>query len=348
MKLNARKYNKEIQEFQSVILNPTLSDKMKPLFYDYFKTIVTTKDGSRNYFLQQAAIFDLLEAKEKDILNIGCGFGLGLICFALLGCRKAYGIDISGEMTEGFRTLLREFPQLNIKAEKGDFLLTDYSSSSYDVVILQEAISHIRDTSLLLDKIQHILRPGGILYISDGNNDLFLLSRIQSRREWKRAEHGPIREHMARHGREVDKLCFFEARISILHQLCPSLDDKTLKLIARKTQGMYGEQITKAAEEFMTTGKICQKASFPYRNPYTGEFPELGFNPLKLTKDLQGRGFRCRFTAPPWAYAGVPPGTPYAKVFIARVLSPILRKFPSILPPFVTPSFHIVAIKDLV
>ena len=115
MKVNAERYHKNIEELQEVILNPTFRDEMEPLFWDYFKSTVTTEEGIRNYFLQSAVISEFLHInKGKEILDIGCGFGLGLICFALLGCRKAYGIDISGEMLEGFRTLLREFPQLNM------------------------------------------------------------------------------------------------------------------------------------------------------------------------------------------------------------------------------------------
>ncbi|MBT9132994.1 MAG: 27-O-demethylrifamycin SV methyltransferase [Firmicutes bacterium] len=342
-------YTGEIEELRKVILDPALRGRMKPLFWDYFKSTVTTEEGIRNYFLQSAAISQFLHiSKEKEVLDIACGFGLRLICLTLLGCRKAIGIDISGEMIEGFRVLLREFPSLDIEAEKGDFLLADYPPSSFDVVILSEAISHIRDTQLLLDKIQHVLRPGGILYISDGNNDMFLLSRIRSRRDWKRSEHGPISEDMAKHGREVDKLCFFEARMKIIKELYPSLDGRTLKLTARKTQGMYGEEITKAVEGFMTTGKISQKASFPYRNPHTGEFPELGFNPFRLAKDLRRRGFQCRFVPPPWVYVGVPPGVSRPKAIAARVALPVLSKSPSFLLPFLSFGFCIVAVKELI
>jgi 2-polyprenyl-3-methyl-5-hydroxy-6-metoxy-1,4-benzoquinol methylase len=210
------RYRKEIEELENAILNSNLRKQMKPLFYDYFQSSVTTKEGIKNYFMQNAAIFELLNAKEKDILEVGCGFGLRLICMALMGARKIAGIDISEEMIESFQKLIKRFPQLDLKAKRGDFLLIDYPPSSFDVVLLVEAISHIRDTQLLLDKIRDVLCPSGILYIHDGNNDLFLPSRIRSRRDWRKAERGPIDESMARHGREVDKFCFFEARMKII------------------------------------------------------------------------------------------------------------------------------------
>lgn len=352
MRLNTEEYYKEIQELQNVIFNPALKEKMKPLFWDYFEpmvtTNVTTKEGIKLYFLQNAVISELLETKGKKILDVGCGFGLRLICLALLGSRKAIGIDISGEMIEGFQILSREFPHLRIENKEEDFLYTDYPPSSFDVVILEESISHIRDTQLLLDKIQHVLCPRGILYISDANNDLFLPNRIRSRRIWRRSEYGPIDENMAKHGRKVDKLPFFEARIKIIEECYPSLDTEMVKVIARKTQGLWGEEIAKAVNEFLATGEIYQKASFPWRNPYTGEFPELGFNPFRLIKDLRGRGFRCRLVPPPWAYTGLIKTTnfPRWKFYIANLLPSVLRKSPQTLLPFLSPSFHITAIKE--
>ena len=235
MIINAEEYHAEIERLQNVILNPALLQKMKPLFPVYFRSTVTCKEGVRNYFLENLVISNYLETRGKDILEVGCGFGLRLICLALLGSQRAVGIDISEEMIQGFQTLLREFPDLPIKAEMGDFLLTSYPPSSFDRVILVESISHIRDTDLLLYKIKQVLRPRGVLYISDGNNDLCLTARIGSRKDWRRSEYGPIAESEAQHGREVDRLCFFDARVKIIRSIHPSLDDTTVAIIAKKS-----------------------------------------------------------------------------------------------------------------
>lgn len=346
MKINAEKYYGEIHKFEDGILDPIFREKMKPLFYHYFRTNVTTKEGLRNYFLWNAVITELLGIKGKEVLDIGCGTGLRLICLALLGSKRAVGIDISEEMIGCAQILLCEFPRLDIEVRRGDFLLTDCCPSSFDVVILIEAISHIRDSQLLLDKIYHVLRPGGSLYISDGNNDLFLSTRIRSRMAWRRAEYGPIDANEAEYGREIDRLSYFEARMKIIKEHYPSLDDRTLKLVARKTQGMWGEEIAKASDEFVTTGKICQKGSFRWRNPYNGEFPELGFNPLSLSRHLRRRGFHVQFVPTPWAYVGIPPGSSRTIHIAHRVASPILKVCPKFLLPFLSPFFNILAIKE--
>lgn len=339
---------KRFEILENVILNSNLKTYMKPLFYYYFKSSIATKEELKNYFMHNAVIFKLLNAKEKDILEVGCGFGLNLICISLMGARKVVGIDISKEMIEGFQKLIKRFPKLDIEAKMGDFLLTEYPPSSFDAIFLVEAISHIRDTHFLLDKIKDVLRPNGVLYISDGNNDFFVPSRIRARIDWKKAEKGPIDENTTKYGRKVDKLCFFDARVKIIRNVLKGyakseLDDRMLKLIAKKTQGMWGEEINKATKEFIITGKIKSKASFPYRNPYTGEFPEMGFNPFKLINELSRKGFQCRFVPPAAVYITSNIGL---NKYILSLLSPILRNSPQFLLPLLCPSFQIIATKE--
>jgi len=321
---------------------------MPPLFFDYFGQAVTTREGVKGYFDDTATMLRMLrlsEFEKKEVLDIGCGFGLRTICISLLGCKSCLGADISSEMTSGFQILLKKFPELNIKVRNEDFLLGDYKPNSFDVALLHEAISHIRDTELLLDKIKQVLRPSGVLYISDGNNDLFLIRRFGLRKRWQRSEHGPIDEAMAHHGRQADRLPFSQARMKIVSQAYPELDSNTLATIARKTQGMWGQQITNAARSFVETGRIEEQVSFLYRNPYTGEFSELGFNPFTLARRLERRGFRYHFVPPRWAYLGARSPKLWTRM-VAKVLSPILRSSPGLLLPFLSPSFHIVAIKS--
>ena len=349
-KVRCSEYLNILKDFEDIVLNRSLKD-VEPLFRIYFKhaNVLCVRGGLKRYFLEHAVIFKMLGAKGKDVLDIGSGFGLGLIIFALLGARKCHGIDISDEMIKGssylIEDLLKKKPYLNIELKKGDFLLTEYPRASFDIVILKDAISHIRDTELLLDKVKKILRLGGTLYISDGNNILFCPNIIRIRRNWKRSEHGPIPEDIVKYGRKVDRLSFFEARVNIIKELCPSLNDEIVKLLAYKTRGMYGDEIVEAVKEFISKGKVSRAASFPYRNPYTGEFPELGFNPFKLARSLKQRGFSCKFVPPPWAYTGRGPSVSVLKNALATILSPFLKILPSFLLPLLSPSFHITARK---
>ena len=283
--------------------------------------------------------------RNKEVLDIGCGLGLTLICLSLLGCKKAVGIDISEDMINCFQKLFQFFPALNVSAKLGDWLLMNCEEETFDVVILKEAISHIRDTQSLLEKISKVLRPKGVLSITDSNNDLFFMNKLKRKKLWKKVECGPFKIDQARH-RRVDRLPFFDARVSIIRELYPSLDKKTLKMLAQKTQGMYGSEIARAVNEFVATGEIRQKPSFPYRNPYTGEFPELGINPLKLASTLKHKGFECKLV--PLCYPPEPVygGRNVIRNQIRSTAKTLLNRFPQYLLPFVWPTFHLMAVKS--
>ena len=75
----------------------------------------------------------------------------------------------------------------------------------------------------------------------------------------------------------------------------PQMDSKKLRLLSRKTAGMFGGEIFEAVREFEETGKISKRPEFSYRNPMTGEYPEKEINPFLLKKTLQRVGFEVSF-----------------------------------------------------
>jgi hypothetical protein len=81
----------------------------------------------------------------------------------------------------------------------------------------------------------------------------------------------------------------------------PKLDSKKLKLLSRKTAGMFGDEIFEAAREFEESGVISKGPKFRYRNPMTGEFPEKEFNPFTLKGMLEKTGFEVSFV--PYFYS---------------------------------------------
>jgi SAM-dependent methyltransferase len=342
-----KEYSDVFEKLHNTILAPSLTNEIHPLFYAYYASVIATEKALSYYVMDQCYLFEILRIKGKEVLEIGCGFGLNLICQSLFGAKKSTGIDISKEMISGFRVLLDHLPQLNIEAKLEDFLLADSLNNSFDVIILSDAISHIRDTTLLLDRIQRILRPGGVLFIRDGNNDVFLPSKFQSRRKlWKLYEYGPVPEINAKYGREVDRLSWFDARMKIIKNVHPSLDEKTLQTIAKKTQGLYGDTVVKASDEFLATGKIQEKPSFSYRNPYTGETMELGLNPFRLTKELERRHFQCRFLMPLIYRQEADSGLPLGKHIAVKIMRNIAFLSPNVLLPFLYPLLQIVALRE--
>ncbi|MBI4302320.1 MAG: class I SAM-dependent methyltransferase [Chloroflexi bacterium] len=335
-----------LERLASVLLDPALEKGADPLFgYYYKRSRMLTPLGLKRYLLESAAVFDLCRMEGGRVLDIGCGFGLRLLCYYLLGSGLSTGIDVSQEMVSTARVILKRFSDCAINIEQGDFLTYSLPPSSFAVVTMIEAISHIRDTKSLLEKIKDVLEDGGTLYIQDGNNDLFPLSRIRTRREWRRSEYGPIDKDMVQYGRAVDKVSALEGRKRIIQESFPILDGKTVTELAIKTRGLWGEEIRQAVGQFLETGKVASRKSFLGINPYTGEFPELGFSPFQLIGQLRSLGFQCRLLPPPSSIIRFAAPNPWKTAWV-RLRSPLLRKAPQFLLPFLSGPFTILARKS--
>jgi SAM-dependent methyltransferase len=109
--------------------------------------------------------FRSLVDSEGDVLDFGCGYGR--ICEILdgLGYRKTIGLDISEKMIVRGR---KRYPHLDLRVLTPERWIGP--SESYDAVVLFAVLTciptHTGQTTLL-EQIAHVLRPGGILYISD-------------------------------------------------------------------------------------------------------------------------------------------------------------------------------------
>ena len=111
-------------------------------------------------------------ASEGDLLDIGCGTARMLCALAaeLPGLRIT-GIDVSAEMIEIARQNvtrdgLTHTVGLMVVAAEG---LGAFAEGSFDVVQCHGAFSGIREPVAVLAEIRRILKPGGVLYITDWN-----------------------------------------------------------------------------------------------------------------------------------------------------------------------------------
>jgi ubiquinone/menaquinone biosynthesis C-methylase UbiE len=105
----------------------------------------------------------LLKPKSK-ILDLGCGAGQDAGYLAEAGM-EVLGLDISKEM-------IAEAKKRNptIIFSVGDFLLFNFVDDKFDAVWCSTVFHHIPSdqNEVFIKKIQRILRPGGLLYISTG------------------------------------------------------------------------------------------------------------------------------------------------------------------------------------
>jgi len=113
----------------------------------------------------------LLESHAK-ILDVGCGYGRSLKELSNYGHPHLYGIDFSTNMIDRGKQL---YPNLNLHVMDSPSI--PYPDKTFDAVILFAVLTCItsnEEQDYLLQEINRILVPGGIIVVSD-----FLLNTDQ-------------------------------------------------------------------------------------------------------------------------------------------------------------------------
>ena len=99
------------------------------------------------------------------VLDYGCGYGRILAELARAGYQNVVGVDFSAAMLARCR---REFPRMSLIRNDGHTL--PFESETLDAVLLFATLTCIPQNEAqlsLIAEVERILRPGGLLYISD-------------------------------------------------------------------------------------------------------------------------------------------------------------------------------------
>jgi len=94
-------------------------------------------------------------AREKDLLEVGCGTGLLLERFAQFA-RTAKGIDLSPRMLERARAR-------GLDVAVGSATALPFSDASFDVVCSFKVLAHVADVGGALAEMARVTRPGGVI-----------------------------------------------------------------------------------------------------------------------------------------------------------------------------------------
>jgi SAM-dependent methyltransferase len=104
-------------------------------------------------------------AEGKDVLEIGCGSGMGLGYLARRA-KKVVGGDTTIELVEAARQHLPGVDLLQMTAEELPF-----RDASFDVVLMLEMIYYVPNLDRAIGEARRVLRPGGRLFICLPNRD---------------------------------------------------------------------------------------------------------------------------------------------------------------------------------
>ena len=117
--------------------------------------------------IEQRYSFSSTLAKNKDVLEIGCGPGLG--SRLILDNAKSYlGIDIDNEL---IKIAKKNNPNIPFLVDDAINFFSK-KNKKYDLIIIFETIYYIQDLSKLFLKIYENLKDNGLLLICTANKNL--------------------------------------------------------------------------------------------------------------------------------------------------------------------------------
>jgi SAM-dependent methyltransferase len=109
--------------------------------------------------------FGALLSKDAAILDYGCGYGRICAKLADAGYQHVTGVDISAHMIERGRAL---FPSMDLRRIAGTAL--PFAAEAFDACLLFAVLTCVPTDAgqqALIAELRRVLRPGGILYVSD-------------------------------------------------------------------------------------------------------------------------------------------------------------------------------------
>jgi SAM-dependent methyltransferase len=256
--------------------------------------------ASRMTYMRDVFEFGHVDPRGLDVLEAGSGFGVGLAACACLGARTATGVEIVGWQVEWARECARRLPGglgERIASHVGSVTEMPVEDASADVVLSLEAISHYYDHRPFLDEVRRVLRPGGVLIVSDHNNALNPRTRRENERLWASHEIDPRTYVHPKGDGNYNPWLLAEHRRRIAVERQPSIDEETSWQIALNTAGMLRAEVEAAADLFVETGELPQQPYVPGTvsvHPDHEMVMERMFDPWALGRELRELGFVAR------------------------------------------------------
>jgi ubiquinone/menaquinone biosynthesis C-methylase UbiE len=237
---------------------------------------------------------------NKDLLEVGCGFGWDAVGLSLVGGNRVTATDVLPSMIDGATQCLENMEnkgrKLDVKPMVADICTLDLPDASFDGIFSSEAIEHVHDLQGMFKNCYRMLKPGGrLLIVNDSNqyNSTFREDTLEMWKErdqswdhanWLRDEVRPVEHKNAKP--------YAAMRAEIIAKAAPQLSTDDQARLAAATAGMVALEIEQACHDFQARGSLPTPPKFAWcRNPETGEYAERLLDPFELKQWLSEAGF---------------------------------------------------------
>jgi arsenite methyltransferase len=104
----------------------------------------------------------------REVLNVGCGIGVGVAYIAhKFGC-NVIGVDISEKMIEWSRLRAREEKvQDKVKFQVANVVDLPFEDNRFDAVIVESVLAFVEDKSRAIRECIRVTRPGGYVGLNE-------------------------------------------------------------------------------------------------------------------------------------------------------------------------------------
>ena len=114
----------------------------------------------------RGAARDLLELchvdEARDVLEVGCGIGVGPVELALSRDCRVVGVDRSAQMIEWARRRAREHGVAElVEMRVADVTALPFDTGRFDVAFAESVLAFVDDPSAALREMVRVVRPGG-------------------------------------------------------------------------------------------------------------------------------------------------------------------------------------------
>ena len=105
---------------------------------------------------------------DSVVVDVGAGTGQFTVAVAP-ACRRVVAVDVSPPMLRALRSRVAELGLGNVEVVQAGFVTYEHSGEPADVVYSRYALHHVPDfwKAIALARLRRVLRPGGVLRLSD-------------------------------------------------------------------------------------------------------------------------------------------------------------------------------------
>lgn len=108
---------------------------------------------------------DLKEVADKDVLDLGSGFGSQAVQYASAGAASVVGVEVEDDKV----THSRKFAEKMGVVDRVSFVVgwgeeLPLPAGSFDLITMDEVLEHVISPAAVLQECYRVLRPGGVLY----------------------------------------------------------------------------------------------------------------------------------------------------------------------------------------